>query len=130
MGVGRFHLADPDGFEVVNFNRQLGASMSTVGLRKSAASAAVAESINREAEISVFENGVTDANAEAFLCGVDIVVDGIEFFCIEARRLLYRECRKRAIPVSTLDQSAMAHRYWCACRNGRPSTNTSESAAR
>ena len=34
MGVGAFHLADPDQFELVNFNRQAGASIQTVGRPK------------------------------------------------------------------------------------------------
>jgi tRNA A37 threonylcarbamoyladenosine dehydratase len=34
LGVGAFHMADLDIFEVVNFNRQLGATLPTVGSRK------------------------------------------------------------------------------------------------
>ena len=42
MGIQHFHLADPDLFEVVNFNRQLGATMETVGCRKADVIAEVA----------------------------------------------------------------------------------------
>ena len=31
LGIGAFNIADMDTFDVVNFNRQAGASMSTVG---------------------------------------------------------------------------------------------------
>ena len=35
LGVGAFHLADFDVFELANFNRQAGAMLSTIGQRKS-----------------------------------------------------------------------------------------------
>src|SRR6186713_2900679 len=34
MGIGRFHLADYDTFEVSNFNRQFGATVSSIGQSK------------------------------------------------------------------------------------------------
>src|SRR5262249_11144497 len=43
--------------------------------------------------------GITLENIAAFLSGVDVVVDGLEFFCLEARRMLYRACRERNVPV-------------------------------
>jgi molybdopterin/thiamine biosynthesis adenylyltransferase/nitroreductase len=99
LGVGGFHLADPDIFEVVNFNRQLGAALPTCGRRKIDVSAETLRSINPEARIKVFPEGISTSNIDAFLQGVDVVVDGIEFFCIEARRLLYAACREKGISV-------------------------------
>lgn len=99
MGIGAFHLADPDSFEVVNINRQLGAAMDTVGRNKVYVSAGIAQSINPEAKVALFPDGLTPENTDAFLSGVDVVVDGIEFFCIDVRRRLYRACRTRGIPV-------------------------------
>ena len=99
LGIGAFRLADPDHFEVVNINRQLGASMQTVGRSKAAVLAEAARSINPEARITTFEEGMTAQNIDAFLDGVDVVVDGIEFFCMDARRMLYRACNARGIPV-------------------------------
>src|SRR6185295_14115220 len=46
MGIGAFHLADPDTFEVANFNRQLGASMATVGRSKAEVMAETVSQIN------------------------------------------------------------------------------------
>src|SRR6185436_20431955 len=94
MGVGSFHLADPDTFEVANFNRQLGATMATLGRNKAEVLADVGRSINPEAELRVFPEGITPENIHAFLSGVDVVVDGIEFFRLETRRLLYQACRE------------------------------------
>lgn len=99
MGVGAFNLADPDAYEVVNFNRQLGATMPTVGRGKAEVMAQMARDINPEASVRTFPDGITPKNIDAFLDGVDVVVDGIEFFRIEDRRMLYKHCRAKGIPV-------------------------------
>lgn len=99
MGVGGFHLADPDTFEVANFNRQLGAALSTVGKGKAEVMARTARDINPLAEVVTFGEGIHELNIDAFLTGVDVVVDGIEYFRIETREMLYRACRERRIPV-------------------------------
>jgi molybdopterin/thiamine biosynthesis adenylyltransferase len=99
MGVGAFRLADPDAFDVVNFNRQLGATMASIGHNKAEVMAEQARQINPDAGVRTFTDGICDANIGEFLHGVDVVIDGIEFFCMDTRRLLYRACRERNIPV-------------------------------
>src|SRR6185295_15972138 len=49
IGIGAFRLADPDTFELANFNRQLGASMSSIGRGKAEVMAEIARDINPEA---------------------------------------------------------------------------------
>lgn len=99
LGIGSFHLADPDTFDVPNLNRQFGATAATIGLGKAVVCQEMIRSINSEADVRTFTEGVTVANAGDFLQGVDVVVDGIDFFRMDARRLLYRACRERGIPV-------------------------------
>jgi molybdopterin/thiamine biosynthesis adenylyltransferase len=99
MGVGAFHLADPDHYEVANLHRQVGATMATLGRPKVEVMAEVCRSINPGAAVETFPDGITPGNIDAFLTGIDVVVDGIEFFAIAARRMLYRACRARGIPV-------------------------------
>src|SRR5207253_98298 len=68
-----------------------------------------AEAINPEVRLRVFSESVTSANVADFLEGVDVVVDGIDFFAIEARRLVFREARRRgqwAITAGPLGFSA------------------------
>ena len=101
LGIGAFRLADPDSFDVVNFNRQLGATMTSVGRHKATVMTETALNINPDAEVRTFHDGITTENIDAFLSGVDVVVDGIEFFCIDTRRMLYKACRIRSIPVVT-----------------------------
>ena len=99
LGIGAFHLADPDTFDVVNFNRQFGATMATVGRSKTAVSAEEIRAINPDARITEFSDGISPENIDAFLSGVDVVIDGIEFFRMKTRRMLYAACRARGIPI-------------------------------
>jgi molybdopterin/thiamine biosynthesis adenylyltransferase len=97
LGIGSFHIADPDRFEVANFNRQYGAQVGSLGRRKATVMNRQAHAINPEAEVQVFPEAITPQNVAAFLEGVDVFVDGIDFFAIATRRLLFREARRRGI---------------------------------
>jgi len=101
LGIGKFHIADFDCFEVHNFNRQTGAFMSTLGRPKVEVAAEMALDINPQAEIRVFGDGVVPANLDDFLQGVDLYVDGIDFFAVEARRMIFAACHERGIPALT-----------------------------
>jgi molybdopterin/thiamine biosynthesis adenylyltransferase len=101
LGIGRFHLADFDRFEVHNFNRQAGAFVSTCGAPKAETVARMATDINPQATVRRFGDGVTPENVGEFLRDVDIYVDGIDFFAVEARRMVFAACRERGIPALT-----------------------------
>jgi molybdopterin/thiamine biosynthesis adenylyltransferase len=97
LGIGAFHIADPDCFELSNFNRQYGATTPTLGHNKATVMAEEARAINPELHLNIFSEAITPKNVGAFLDGVDVLVDGIDFFAIEARRLLFQEARRRGI---------------------------------
>jgi molybdopterin/thiamine biosynthesis adenylyltransferase len=101
LGLGKFNISDFDHFEVHNFNRQVGATLATLGRPKAEVLAEQARQINPEAQIQSFGDGVTAANLDEFLRDVDVYVDGIDFFAIEARRMLFRACHERGIPAIT-----------------------------
>lgn len=101
MGMGRFHLADPDTFELVNFNRQSGATIPNIGRAKTSVAKETILSINPEAEIATFDKGINVENIDAFLDGVDVVVDSLDFYCFEERFLLYSSARERGLWVLT-----------------------------
>lgn len=101
IGVGAFNIADNDTFEAVNFNRQYGASLNTVGRKKTDVMAETARSINPEARIEVFPDGINPSNIDEFLDGVDFVIDAIDFFAIDARRLLFKKAREKGIYAAT-----------------------------
>jgi molybdopterin/thiamine biosynthesis adenylyltransferase len=100
LGIGKFHIADLDSFDWVNFNRQAGASASSVGHPKSQVMAKMALDINPHMDIRVFDEGVQPHNIDAFLDGVDLYVDGLDYFVFSARRLVYDACRARGIPIT------------------------------
>lgn len=97
LGIGAFHISDPDCFELANFNRQYGATTHSLGRSKAEEMADTATAINPQADLSVFREAITPENVDKFLSGVDVLVDGIDFFAIEARRLVFREARRRGI---------------------------------
>jgi molybdopterin/thiamine biosynthesis adenylyltransferase len=97
LGVGAFHLADPDHYEAGNFNRQYGATTRTLGRSKVEVMADEARAINPEVELRLFREPIGPGNVDAFLDGVDMFIDGVDFFAIEARRLLFREARRQGI---------------------------------
>ena len=97
LGIGAFRTADPDTFEVANFNRQYGADVQTVGLGKAKVMAEKALAVNPELDLEVFSEPIDRDNVGAFLEDVDVLVDAIDFFSFDARRLLFREARKRGI---------------------------------
>jgi len=101
LGVSRFNIADFDHFEIHNFNRQAGAFMTSVGQPKAQVLAGMARDINPEADVRIWGDGVTPSNVDEFLRDVDVYVDGVDFFAVEARRLLFAACRNKGIPALT-----------------------------
>lgn len=100
-GIGRFHLADFDRFETANMNRQHGARIDTLGRGKIDAMVADARGINPYLDIQTFPEGVTPQNIDTFLDGADVVVDGVDFFNLEIRRLIFSRALEKGIHVVT-----------------------------
>ena len=101
LGVGAFHIADFDTFDIANFNRQAGAMTSTLGAAKTDVLLRMARDINPELDIRVFSDGVTADNVSEFLSDVDLYVDGLDFFVFAARTIMFAECRRRGIAAVT-----------------------------
>lgn len=101
LGVGAFHIADFDTFDIANFNRQAGATTSSLGRRKTDVLAEMARDINPEIELQVFRQGVTLDNLNEFFKGVDVYVDGLDFFAFSARQAVFAACAEKGIPAIT-----------------------------
>ena len=99
MGVGGFRLADPDTFSVANFNRQAGATGSSVGQNKAETIGRMVLDINPEARVWTSRAGIDPGNIDTFLDGADLALDGIDFFALEARRLLFARAREKGLWV-------------------------------
>ena len=101
LGIGAFNISDFDTFDLVNFNRQAGAAMSSLGRPKVDVMAAMAQDINPELDVRSFPQGVSDANLDDFLVEVDLYVDGLDFFSFAARRATFAACHRLRIPAVT-----------------------------
>lgn len=102
LGIGAFNLADFDTFDLVNFNRQAGAALSTLGKPKLDAMAAMARDINPELKLRLFPAGLDEDSLDDFLSGVDLFVDGLDFFALDIRQAVFAACAKRNIPAITV----------------------------
>jgi molybdopterin/thiamine biosynthesis adenylyltransferase len=101
LGIAAFHIADFDTFAIENFNRQVGATVSTIGISKVEVLAAMVKDINPQADIRIFPQGVDDSNLADFFAGVDLYVDGLDFFAFSARQSTFAACAKFGIPAVT-----------------------------
>jgi molybdopterin/thiamine biosynthesis adenylyltransferase len=93
LGIGKFHLAD--------FNRQAGATVSTLGQHKLDVMIRQALDINPELDITGFADGVTQGNLGDFLDGVDLYIDGLDFFAFDVRQQIFAACAAKVIPAIT-----------------------------
>ncbi len=108
LGIGRFHIADLDHFELANFNRQAGAAMSTLGRSKVDVLAEMAHDINPDIELECFPAGVDRANLPRFFQGVDLYVDGLDAFAFDAREPVFAYCAANKIPAITVAPLGMS----------------------
>ncbi len=108
LGVEKFYIADLDTFELANFNRQAGASLSTLGRPKVEVLAGMARDINPDAEIRVFPGGVNAENLADFFRDVDLYVDGLDFFAFDAREQVFKYCAEHRIPAVTVAPLGMS----------------------
>ena len=100
-GVGRFIIADIDTFEVSNLNRQLFATMATVGQPKASAARAGALAINPEVEIEQLGGEWTD-DLDRLVGSSDVVVNGMDDAAAGVH--LYR--RAKALGKTVIDAYA------------------------
>ena len=108
LGIQHFHIADLDTFEVANFNRQAGATMSSLDQHKAEVLARMARDINPECDIKIFPRGVNSDNLAEFMAGVDLYVDGLDFFAFRAREDMFRYCAEKRIPATTVAPLGMS----------------------
>ena len=101
LGIGQFRLADADTFSVANINRQIGATIHTVGRNKVQVTADMIGSINPDAKVEIVEKNISAENVVAFVKGADLVIDGVDFFAISARRQIFAAAWAAGIPALT-----------------------------
>ena len=109
LGIGAFNIADPDCFELANFNRQYRRHDPRAWVEARPRSWPRRRGRSTPScELRVFSEAITPENVGAFLDGVDVLIDGIDFFAIDARRLVFREARRRGIWALTAGPIGMS----------------------
>lgn len=89
IGITNFTISDFDDFDVHNLNRQAGAFMPFMGQSKIGTMAKLATDINPDIDLRLFPQGVQPENVDEFLREVDVYVDGLDFFALPARRMVF-----------------------------------------
>jgi molybdopterin/thiamine biosynthesis adenylyltransferase len=102
LGIGGFSVADFDTFSVANFNRQAGATVSTIDRPKLDVMVEMARDINPELDVRRFDQGLTPDNLDAFLADADVYLDGLDFFALPMRELVFAACARKRIPATTV----------------------------
>ncbi|KTD76312.1 ThiF family adenylyltransferase [Legionella waltersii] len=100
LGIQNFKISDPDQFELVNFNRQVGATISSIGKSKSDVLFKLAKEINPNVNIEIFDE-INAANIDNFLKEADLYLDGMDFFAVETRELIFNTAEKMKITAIT-----------------------------
>ncbi len=99
IGFSNFKISDLDIFEVQNFNRQFGASNSTIGLSKTEVIKNTILDINPDAKVQTFEQGINLENMKEFLTDVDIICDGLDLYASHLRSPLYELAHQMGVYV-------------------------------
>jgi len=102
LGVGAFSIADFDTYALANFNRQIGATVSSLNRPKIDVMLAMARDINPDLDVRVFNEGVDAGNLDAFLADGDVYLDGLDFFALDMRRRVFAACHAKGIPAVTV----------------------------
>ena len=113
LGIGKFNISDLDTFELANFNRQAGASISHINQSKVEVMEEMALDINPELVINTFPSGINQDNVDEFLDGVDLYIDGLDFFATDARRIVFAACAEKKIPAITAAPLGMGTSLLC-----------------
>ncbi|WP_454781807.1 ThiF family adenylyltransferase [Legionella sp. WA2022007384] len=111
LGIEQFHLAEMDTFEIQNFNRQVGATVSSLHQPKIDVLAQMAKSINPNVQITCFNEGINQHNINEFLAGVDLYVDGLDFFVLDVRAQVFKRAYEMNIPAITAGPIGMGTCY-------------------
>jgi hypothetical protein len=90
-GIGKLIIADLDGFEISNMNRQVFAYTDTVGIHKAEATREICLKINPEIDIIVYHHDWTD-HVEDAIGKANVVINGTDD--LAASLLLYRTAHK------------------------------------
>lgn len=101
LGFQHFTVADPDIYELSNFNRQMGADLTSLGKKKAHHMRDLIHMVNPWAEIRVLPEGVTEGNLNSFLENAQILIEAMDGQAARMKNRLVDTALERGIPVFT-----------------------------
>ncbi len=96
MGIGELVLVDKDAFDLSNLNRQTLASITDLGLDKSAVACEKVRLINPYVKVTTFNEHVDETNIEKVIGDSDIVIDALDN--VLTRVIVSRTAKEKGIP--------------------------------
>ena len=96
MGIGELVLVDEDAFDLSNLNRQTLASLTDLGLSKSAVAADKVRLINPYVKVTAFHEHVDGDNIDIIIGDSDIVIDALDN--VLTRVIVSRKALEKGIP--------------------------------
>jgi molybdopterin/thiamine biosynthesis adenylyltransferase len=96
QGIGHLIIVDNDRFAEDNLNRQIMSTEDNLGQYKVMAAAKRVKEINSATTVMTFRERLTRDNAQSFLSGARVVVDGLDN--LSSRMAVEQICRQLGIP--------------------------------
>lgn len=96
MGIGELVLVDKDAFDLSNLNRQTLATISDLGLDKSAVAAEKVRLINPYVKVTTFNEHIDQSNIDKVIGDSDIVIDALDN--VLTRVIVSRKATEKGIP--------------------------------
>ena len=96
MGIGELVLVDKDAFDLSNLNRQTLATITDLGIDKSAVAKEKVRLINPYVKVTTFNEHVDGTNIEKVIGDSDIVIDALDN--VLTRVIVSRTAKEKGIP--------------------------------
>jgi molybdopterin/thiamine biosynthesis adenylyltransferase len=109
-GIGNLRLAEPDPYEENNLNRQLFATLETIGINKAVAGAERINKINPNCNVRVFEEGVTLANVYEFVKNVDVLL--VQTDTESSKIIIHKVAKELKIPLVCGSRGSLEGHRW------------------
>lgn len=109
-GIGNLRLAEPDPYEENNLNRQLFATLDTIGINKAVAGAERIKKINPDCQITVFNKGVNLSNVYEFVNNTDVVL--VQTDTESSKIILHKTAKELKVPIVCGSRGSLEGHRW------------------
>lgn len=109
-GISNLRLADPEVYEDKNLNRQLFATLDTIGVNKAQAGADRIKIINPDCMVKVYNKGVNLSNVREYCAGSDAIL--VQTDTESTKILLHRIAKEYKIPAICGSRGSIFGHRW------------------